>query len=204
MKRSILAGAAAAAVLAVPALAVQQKSADGGARSVTRAETQAKVQAMFARADSNRDGFVAQAEAQALAGQGRGKLFERFDSNRDGSVTRAEAEAVAARADGRRGRQPHSGLFARLDANGDGIITRAEFDARAADRAKRMQGVRGAVAARMFARLDSDRDGRLTAAEVTARSLARFDRIDLNRDGTLTPEERRAHRAQRRAKGTSG
>jgi Ca2+-binding EF-hand superfamily protein len=201
MKRYALAGAAAA-LLAVPALAAQGPNRTPG-QPVTRAEMQARVQAQFARADADRDGFVTQAEAQAAAdrwkgtrGAGRGNFFERLDANKDGSISRAEAEAVPARANRQGNGERRAGMFARLDANNDGMVTRAEFDAR--------RGLRAAHAARLggkiFSRADSDGDGRISLAEATAQRLARFDRRDANRDGTLTREERRAHRAQRKAR----
>lgn len=146
-------------------------------------------------------------------GQGRGNLFARLDTNNDGVITQAEAQAVQSRrqaqSQGQVRGQRGAGLFARLDANRDGNITRAEFDARAAvrgdrrgDRAVRManRGQRGAFGPQMFARVDSDRDGRISLAEVTAQRLARFDRLDANRDGTLTREERRAARAARQGR----
>jgi hypothetical protein len=53
-------------------------------------------------------------------------------------------------------------------------------------------------------RADANRDGRVTEGEMVAAAQARFDAIDSNRDGTLSPEERRAARAQRRAMQRAG
>ena len=46
---------------------------------------------------------------------------------------------------------------------------------------------------------DLDRDGRVSLQEATASALQRFDRVDANRDGQITPDERRQQREQRKA-----
>jgi Ca2+-binding EF-hand superfamily protein len=183
MKNIILLGAAAAALSATPASAQQGRSAERGA-GITRAEVQTRVRDMFARVDSNRDGFVTQAEAQAFRG-----------------AARAERQ-------NKRGERRES-RFARLDANRDGSISRDEFFARA-DRGERRtarlerRGQRGGMMARLggkrFERIDADKDGRISLAEVTTQRLRAFDRADANRDGRLTREERQAIRAERQAR----
>ena len=70
----------------------------------TRAEVQAHVAQMFARLDTNRDGSVTQAEADAARGQWiekrreraaerGGAAFDRLDANKDGQVSRQEWDA---------------------------------------------------------------------------------------------------------------
>jgi EF hand len=188
MKKILFAGAALAA-LATAAVAQPQGGRFRHAEPLTRAAVQAAVQARFAEVDSDRDGFVTEAEARARVEAHRAERRER------------RGERRAAR-------------FARLDANGDGSISRAEFDARPAlrgeDRADRREGRgqrgerrwrhRGGhggmanLGLRRFAALDADRDGRISFAEASGRALAMFDRADANRDGTVTAEERRAAR----------
>ena len=193
MKKYVILGAAAA-VVATPLLAQAVQAPQRGA-PVTRAQAEANVRTMFGKVDGDRDGFVSQAEAQAVTAAHR--------QHRQAMRT----ERRAAR-------------FARLDANADGMISRAEFDAPRADRADRaerrenraerradrrerraerraMRGQR--FGTRMFARLDADKDGRVSLAEATAVRLQRFDRMDADRDGTLTREERRAARQARRS-----
>lgn len=193
MNNFALAGIAAAALAAVPALAIQQ---DSGPQPMTRAAVQARVQAHFAQADADNDGFITKAEAEARAAASREQR----------RVNRSERRAER---------------FARLDANGDGSISRAEFDAprqrgdraerrenrseRRAERRGERRAMRGGMGgmrfgARAFDRLDTDRDGRISLADVSARALARFDRLDANRDGTVTREERRAMRERRQAR----
>ena len=180
---------------AIPALAQSQGDARRGpAQPLTRAEVQSRVEARFARLDSNRDGFVTQAEVRA-------------------GIDARRAQRQAQRGERR------AQLFARLDANGDGSISRQEFEARpqlrGGDRAERRGqrlaqrrgpggarggGIGAGFGLRAFAMLDANSDGRVSLAEANARALARFERVDLNRDGTITPEERRAARAQRPAR----
>ncbi len=47
--------------------------------------------------------------------------------------------------------------------------------------------------------LDRNKDGEITESEFFEGMLARFDRMDLNRDGTVTSEEREASRTERPA-----
>jgi Ca2+-binding EF-hand superfamily protein len=182
MKKLLFAGAGLLALAAVPALG--QPGGEGRfAQPLTRAAVQAQVQARFARADANRDGFVTRDEVRARAEAGR-------------------AERQAGRGE-RRAR-----MFDRLDANHDGSISRTEFEARPAFRGnargerRGMRGQRfahrgGAMArfgGRVFETMDADHDGRVALAEANRAALERFDRVDANRDGTISPEERQAAR----------
>jgi Ca2+-binding EF-hand superfamily protein len=178
MKKLILAGTALAALLAVPALAQRgDEGRDGPIAPRTRAQVEAAVQARFARADADHDGFVTREEVRA--------------------------RVEAARPDREGGRDQRRGqMFDRLDADHDGSISRAEFDARPAFRggepgrrfARRGGGMGGGLGGRLFERLDSDRDGRVALAEAERAALERFDRVDSNRDGSISPEERQAAR----------
>jgi Ca2+-binding EF-hand superfamily protein len=188
MKKVALAGIAAAALLSVPALAIQQERIPG--REMARASVEAMVQTQFSKVDANGDGFVTRDEGKA---------------SRDARKAERQAHRAERRAE----------RFARLDANGDGSITRAEFDAPRADRGDRAErradrrerraerrerrmerrahrGMR--FGAKRFERMDANQDGRVSLAEATALRLQRFDRIDANKDGTITREERRAAR----------
>jgi EF hand len=145
MKKMFFAGAALAALAAAPALAQQGGEGRGRfAQPQTRADVQAQVQARFARADSNRDGFVTQDEvragAEARGGQrqerrgGRGgmmagfggRAFAAMDLDSDGRVALAEAQRAALQ------------RFDRVDSNRDGTITLDERQAaRAASEERR-------------------------------------------------------------------
>ena len=137
--------------------------------------------------------------------------FARLDLDNDGRATREEARQMAQQRHAERAGR----MFDRLDLNDDGNITRAEFDQAHAQRAERRaehraergerrglrgghgrghQGMRGMHAERLFGE-----QGFVTREQMRERALARFDRADANRDGTLTVEERREARMQRRA-----
>ena len=72
--------------------------------------------------------------------------------------------------------------FRQLDRNGDDALDQTELprpDARVAG-------------------FDRDGDGRVTLNEYSQSALERFDRMDLNRDGTVTSEERKTSNEGRR------
>jgi Ca2+-binding EF-hand superfamily protein len=180
MKRFALTGAAVAALIAFPAFAQQSAPVKP---NPTRAAIQAGVQAEFAKVDTNKDGFVTGAEAQAATAAARSAF----------QALRTENRAE---------------LFTRLDTNKDGALTRAEFEAppaaQAAGQARNRQAERqrrsGAMAGLMFAptrfqAMDANKDGKVSLAEASVQGLARFDRIDANRDGIISPEEGRFARS---------
>jgi Ca2+-binding EF-hand superfamily protein len=186
MKTIFFAGAALAALAAAPAAAQPGEGRAAFAQPQTRAAVAARVEARFARADSNRDGFVTRDEVQARRaerlerrGERRGQRFERLDSDNDGTISRAEFESPrAGRGDDRSERRATRGeRFARRGGRG-GMMT-AGFGARA------------------FAAMDLDRDGRVALAEAQRAALQRFDRLDSNRDGMIGADERQAARAAR-------
>jgi Ca2+-binding EF-hand superfamily protein len=213
MKTFLLAGAALAAIAAIPAFA--QPGPDGPARNagpLTRAAVQASVQARFAKVDADRDGFVTRAEADARIAEARERRGDRMEQRR-GRMEQRRERMTERRAEMR------AGIFDRIDADKNGSISRSEFEAHASARAERraerrgpdgMRGGRGMRHGRMmrhrgpgamaggrfggamFERMDSDHDGRVSLAEASARALEMFDRADANRDGTVTMEERRA------------
>jgi len=185
MRTLLFAGTTLAVLAAIPAAAQPGEGRTRSAEPLTRAEVQARVEARFARADANRDGFVTQDEV------------------------RARVEARRANRDERRSKR-RAALFDRLDADHDGSISRAEFDARPAlrgvergDRGMRgerigRRGGRGGLmvrfGARAFAAMDANRDGRVALAEASRAALQRFDRVDADHDGTISLEERQAAR----------
>lgn len=234
MKKLLLSAAAAAAIAAIaPAMARNAAPAPGAAghhpkamKTVTRAEVMQKVQQHFAKLDSNRDGYVTKAEADAALATMRQRMhqrmekrgtaiFERLDTNKDGVVTRAEAEPFFAKGQvdiahaGPGDKQPRrnwDALVSRFDTNKDGAISRAEFDAVGAQHAQKMAQRRSAggmrhagFGGRMFEMADSNNDGRVSLAEATAAAAAHFDTADANGDGTLTPDEMRQARQKMKA-----
>lgn len=218
MKKFVPVGAAAALVLACGAGPAQGSPQSGhssayhrASQPQTRAQAQVRVAKTFARLDTNHDGYITEAEVQAVdaaRAQKRearaekfdpSKIFDRLDRDHDGKITVAEA---AARRGHRTGAAPSqaagfTGMFARADANKDGVVTRAEFESTGEQLRARMQhlaALRGGAASRLFANADANRDGRISEPELEQDALARFDRMDLNHDGTVTAEERQQSR----------
>lgn len=177
MKILMFAGAGLLALAAMPALG--QPAERGLDRPQTRAAVEARVQARFARADANRDGYVTQdevrARAEARRGERREQMFERLDTNHDGSISRAEFNARPALRGGER-RAMRGERRGQRFANHGG------------------RGMRGGFGGRGFAAMDLDHDGRVALAEANRVALERFDRVDSNRDGTISLEERQAAR----------
>jgi Ca2+-binding EF-hand superfamily protein len=199
MKKYLI-GAAALALVAPAVAQVAPAPIQRTPKVQTRADVQTKVARLFARLDTNRDGFVTKAEADSARQQFRGRpangvrpagarvgqAFERFDTNRDGAISRAEWDARAAQRQQR---------MAMRDRNGDG-----RPDLRRGHRGMGAMGLRG----RMFDMADANRDGRLSLAEAQTAALRHFDMMDSNRDGRITPEERmqmRQHRGMMQQRG---
>lgn len=148
--------------------------------------------------------------------------FARLDTDRDGYLTKAEAQAGRAGMKAHRGQwagrkargqRDHGAMFERLDANRDGAISREEFASGHQQRQamrdrdgdgqpdKRMRGMRGhgggmRLGGRMFEQADLNRDSRVSLQEATDAAARHFDMGDLNRDGTLAPEERQQMRTR--------
>jgi Ca2+-binding EF-hand superfamily protein len=170
-----------------PAPAAQQ--APRAMKVHTRAEVQAKVAEHFARLDTNRDGFLTKAEAEAARSQFADRIRARVGERREKA-------------------------FDDIDANKDGSISRAEWDARSAERQQRiaerrarksaappagsergqrvMRGMHGMhmLGGQMFDMADANRDSRVSLQEAQAAALRHFDMVDANRDGRITPDER--------------
>ncbi len=207
---------AAALLVAVPAMAQMQAPQVAPAPPMaqrmdmtqTRDQAVAKVREHFARMDINRDGFVNEAEMQSVRDDRRGKrqMGERRGRGGDRLAMRAMRDPAQA--------------FDRLDANRDGMISREEFGRAREMRQERrvvqggapgMDGDRRAMrqdrqrmgggrmgGGGMMRIADLDRDGRVSLQEATTSAMQRFDRVDANRDGRITPDERRQQRELRK------
>ncbi|MFP4361511.1 MAG: EF-hand domain-containing protein [Alphaproteobacteria bacterium] len=108
-----------------------------------------------------------------MAGDRGGVLFERFDADDDGRVTRAEIDAAL---DERR---------ARFDADGDGALNLEEFEP------VWLELMRPRLVDH-FQALDADGDGVVTAAELEERVDRMMRRADVDGDGAIGPDDRRA------------
>lgn len=151
-----------AAALAVPsaALAQGQAAAPAAAKPVTRAAVVQELDASFARIDTNSDGSISTAEADASQQQASQRLaariaqqaeqqFAQLDTDKNGQLSLAEFKAAAVKPQVLGGQQ----VIGLLDSNKDQKVTLAEF------RAKRLS---------QFDALDSNRDGTVTPQEMQA------------------------------------
>jgi Ca2+-binding EF-hand superfamily protein len=142
----------------------------------TRGDVQAHVQAMFAKLDANRDGFIDKTEVEAIKTQMHARKAQRTQAG--GEQRRAKA-------------------FDRIDANHDGNISRDEFASVPRHHGMMMRAAMAGMGGKMFDRADLDKDGRVSLAEAQQAALVRFDAMDLNHDGTVTAQERQQARQLR-------
>lgn len=135
---------------------------------IKRTELVARMEAAFAKLDTNGDGKITAEERKARRDARIAEQFKRMDADGNGAITLEEMKAAhdkrpafgeKAGTERRmhhagKGRHPgfgfHGGPNGKLDANNDGVITKEEFLAPALAR---------------FDRMDTDRNGVLTAAE---------------------------------------
>ena len=200
---AMVATAAVAAVAAQPA----PPTPPHAGKVMVRGEVQTMVRTHFARMDTNKDGAITTAEIAELKGAHGGH----------GGAGMAHGGPDAMKMHDGMKRDP-AAAFDRLDANKDGMISRDEFakgrEVRIEKRIAMREGGHGTDAApgakhkmrmhqmggggmgggHMIVMADTDKDGRITLAEAEAMALKHFDQMDANRDGRVTPEERRAAR----------
>jgi len=197
-------------VRAVPPMAERMQMRIMSDRVMTRDDAVRHVRELFAKLDTNHDGFITREELEAfhhkMAGmEGMGRdMAQRF---------REHPLPVPDRA----------AMFDKLDTNHDGVISRQEYmTARPEIRERQVFIMRngsapggpgeagmprmmamhmhgagmhmGGFGSRMFEMADTNHDGRVSLQEAEAAALAHFDKADLNHDGKITPDEReRAH-----------
>lgn len=167
---------------------------------MTRTEVVQKVREHFGEMDANKDGAITSEEIAARHGRmaelhggdqhmmmrdgpmgDPNAAFDRLDSNKDGSIsrdefTKAREQRIEKRVEIREQRK----------AGDEGAK-----DGKQARKAMRMHGM-GGFGGRMIVMADTDKDGKITQAEAEALALQHFDQMDANKDGQVTPEERRA------------
>lgn len=212
MRTILLAGAAIAVAAAAPVIAQEAHPHHGRMMNKTelRTDVQGDTAKMFARLDTNKDGFVTEAEVEAIQAKrleqrqekiekraehfDPGKMFARFDTNKDGKVTKAEADAVKAQHAQAKGKPARGAdhFFNRVDANKDGAITLAEMQAMPKPHFDKAAMHKGGMKGHLFGQADLNKDGKVSLAEAQSVALQHFDRADANRDGKVTPEERKA------------
>jgi hypothetical protein len=188
---------------------------------MTRDEVAGHVARLFAKLDTDRDGFVTRQEVAAihskmmaatgkagdvekrLADRGvhigdRGAMFDRLDTNHDGNISRQEFTAGKPQVREERvmimrgGPDGAPGALPPMDGHpGMGMEMHM----------RHMGGMgagAGGFGGHLFEMADANHDGRVSLAEAQAAALAHFDKADVNHDGEITPDERgRGHRMMR-------
>lgn len=174
-------------------------------------ERRTRARAEFQNLDTNRDGFVERAEAEAIVHS----EFNNYDTDRDNKVTEPEVrliiqrslqrEAAARQEVEARRRQGMMTLNEfidmqmrqadELDKNKDTKISSQEYLALAgpADgpQAKNLLpfDIRKQIALRKFGEIDTNKDGQVDRVELTAYALKQFLEMDLNKDRFIGEEE---------------
>ena len=183
-------------------------------RVVTRDEVVGHVRELFAKLDTNHDGFITHEELEAfhqkmtgIEGMGRdmaqgfhehhfpmpdrAAMFDKLDTNHDGVISREEYMAARPQV-----RERQVLIMRTRNAPGapeaSGMPRMMEMHMHGAG--MHMGGFGG----HLFEMADTNHDGRVSLKEAEAAALAHFDKADLNHDGKVTPDERQQAREMRR------
>ncbi|MFL6732366.1 MAG: EF-hand domain-containing protein [Sphingomicrobium sp.] len=167
-------------------------------RTMTRDEVTTHIRDMFARLDTNKDGYITRPELDAMRDKmmsmrsdiqkrlsergvftDRGAAFDRLDANRDGSISRQEFTAARPRVRTER-------VVVMRDGNTATGVP--------GDHGMRMHRMGMGFGGRLFDMADANHDGRVSLAEAQSAALAHFDKADVNHDGKITPDERQQMR----------
>jgi Ca2+-binding EF-hand superfamily protein len=177
----------------------------------TLEERKNRARSEFQNLDTNRNGLLERAEAEAVFHS----EFNQYDTDRDNKVTEPEVRLIVQRSLAREAAERQQaearrrqGMLAinefidmelreadRLDKNNDGRLSQQEYAALAgpAD-GPQTQGlppydVRRQLAMRKFQEIDTNKDGQLDRVELTSHAVKQFLEMDTNKDRFLTEEE---------------
>ncbi len=140
-------------------------------RTITREEALARADRMFDAIDTNHDGKITPDERKAAREKMREKMHERWQARHaDQGAPGGDANGTPPAG------QPGEGKWGGGHRGGHHMGMRG------------MDGMRG------------DPNRVITREEFRQKALERFDRMDLNHDGKITPDERKAAREQMREK----
>ena len=179
-----------------PARFTERMDRNGDGR-VEASELPPRMAERLGAADANRDGVLSVTEITAHMEAQRAARFARMDSNSDGAVTADEVGP----------RWEHLQV---ADADHNGRVSAAELQqARASGalrgghgRGRGMHG--GRDGAGFVQRFDRNGNGSIEVSELPPRMAEHLGAADTNRDGTLSADELRIHREQRRAARQAG
>ncbi|MCU1321072.1 MAG: EF-Hand, Calmodulin [Acidobacteriaceae bacterium] len=155
------------------------KNGDG---ILTKDEVPERMQPLFDRGDTNKDGKLTAEEIKALSGAQptpagprirpnstrQDPILRALDTDQDAVISAAEIAAAPT-------------TLKTLDKNGDGQLTANEFNPPPATPASRVE--------HMLEEWDTNKDGKLSKAECPDRLQPQFESLDKNSDGFLTPDE---------------
>lgn len=192
MTKKISLFALGAALIAVPVLAAPggAKGDTDGNGTLTRAEAQAHATQRFAKMDFNKDGKIDAADRTAKRAEMQAKKFTALDTDGNGSISQAEWNNQGAE----RGAKRAERVAKRAEAGEAGEGKRPGM------RGDGKRGGRHAMHGGMMGKADTNGDKAISQAEFQTAALARFDAADANKDGQVTAEERKAQRGEWRAK----
>lgn len=190
MKKHLLIISAASLGLLGTAVAAQI-AAPMAAKTITRAEAEAKAKEHFAKMDANNDGKLDKADREAR----QIEHFKKLDTDSNGSISQSEFLAA------------HQGMGKGMDMNhggGDGPMAGGPgMKHEGHDMSKggmrhagkrgmgdRMGGNMGGMM--MLHMADTNKDGAISRDEFVGSALKHFDMADTNKDGSVTPDERKA------------
>ena len=139
---------------------------------------------MFAKMDTNGDGFVDKAEFTAFGKQMAAKmgkadksaeLFAKIDTNGDGKISQSENDAFASQMQAARAQRHHGAggnledMFAKMDTNGDGSVDKTEFEAFIQQMANQADSQANSTnkSNDLFSQIDTDGDGKISKSEST-------------------------------------
>jgi Ca2+-binding EF-hand superfamily protein len=177
----------------------------------TLEERRNRAKAEFQNLDTNRDGSIDRAEAEAVVHS----EFNQYDTDRDNKVTEPELRLIVQRSLARetaerqqieqRRRQGMLPIHEfidmqlreadKLDKNNDGKVSQQEYLVLAGpadgEQAKNLlpYDIRRQLVLRKFQEIDTNKDGQLDRVEYTGYAVKQFIEMDTNKDRFLTEEE---------------
>lgn len=181
---------AAVAVLAFSgAAAAQPQAGPRGGGELTRTEAMARAEQRFQRIDANRDGQITREEMRTARQQLRAERAQRREQ-RLARLTPEQRARIAERRAQRGALTPEQRAERRAQRRAQ---VQAMTPEQRAERRAQRQARRAQRGAGLFAG-----GGTISLAEFRQQALTRFERLDLDRNGTVTREERRQARRQLR------
>ena len=181
---------------------------------MTRAEVADHVGKMFAKLDTNHDGFITKDEIEAMHAKmmaamdkggdiqkhmaehgimmgDRGAVFDKLDTNHDGNISRQEFTA------GKPQMRTEQVIVMRDGAGAPGAMPPMEGMDGMKMHMRHMGGMGMGMGGHLLEMADANHDGKVSLAEAQTAALAHFDKADLNHDGKITPDERAQGRKMR-------